>query len=74
MKREEKLNLITIYKLMNNLKKTDRKDQILRIKGKAGYLRKQKKKIAKRNLLEHKKNYCFLWRSIDTWNGLKKGL
>ena len=59
MKREEKLNLITIYKLMNNLKKTDRKDQILRIKGKAGYLRKQKKKLQKGICLNTKKITAF---------------
>ena len=52
--RRERGDLITIYKLMNNLEETDRKDLILRRKGEARNLRGQEK-IAKRNLLERYK-------------------
>ena len=36
--RRERGDLITIYRLMNNQEKTDRKDLILRIKGEVGNL------------------------------------
>ena len=51
--RKERGDLITIYKLMNNLEETDRKNLILRT-GEAKNLRGQEK-IAKRNLLRYKK-------------------
>ena len=37
--RRKKGDLITMYKLMNNLEETNRKDLILRRKGEASYLR-----------------------------------
>ena len=40
----ERGDLITIYKLMNNLEKTDRKDLILRRNGEARNLRTQEKR------------------------------
>ena len=49
--RREIGDLITIYKLINNLEETDRKDLILRRKGEARNLRGQEK-IDKRNLLK----------------------
>ena len=49
---------MTIYKLMNNLQETDRKDLILRRKVEARYLRTQEK-IAKRNLFERYKKLFF---------------
>ena len=42
--RRKRGDLITIYKLMNNLEKTDRKDLMLRRKGEARNLRGHKKK------------------------------
>ena len=45
--RREKDDLITIYKLMNNHEETDRKDLILRRKGKARNLREHKKELKK---------------------------
>ena len=51
----ERGELITIYKLMNNLEETDRKYLILRRKG---YLRREEK-VAKRNLLERHKKVKF---------------
>ena len=44
---EERKDVITIYKLMNNLEETDRKALILRRKGDAGNLREHKKKLIK---------------------------
>ena len=45
--RRERDDLITIYKLMNNLELTDRKDLILRRKGEAKNLSRHKKKLQK---------------------------
>ena len=45
--RKESDDLITIYKLMNNLEETDRKDLILIRKGEAKNLRKHKKILHK---------------------------
>ena len=45
--RRERDDLITIYKLMNNLELTDRKDLILRRKGEAKNLSGHKKKLQK---------------------------
>ena len=42
-KRRERGDLITIYKLMNNLEEADRKDIVLRRKGEARNLRGHKK-------------------------------
>ena len=70
--RREKGDLITIYKLMNNLEETDRKDLILRKKGEAKNLRGHKKMLHKGICLKDTKEYSFTQRSIDTWNGLKE--
>ena len=61
--RKEKGDLITIYKLMNNFEETDRKDQILRRKGKAGHMRGHKKKNAEKNLLQQ---YKKIHKKVDT--------
>ena len=53
--RRERGDLITIYKLMNNLEDTDRKDQILRRKGEAKNLRGHKKILHKGVCLRYKK-------------------
>ena len=65
-------DLITIYRLMNNLEETDRKDLILRTKGESRNLRGHKKILQKGICLKYTKKYSFLQRSIDTWNGLKE--
>ena len=44
---KERRDLITIYKLMNNLEETDREDLIMVWKGKASYLRGHKKSMQK---------------------------
>ena len=54
--RKERRDIITIYKLTNNLEETDRKDLILRRKGEARNLRTQE---IKRNLLERYKKVQF---------------
>ena len=46
--RRENGDLITIYKLMNNLEEIDRKDLILRRKGETRNLREKKKKKKKK--------------------------
>ena len=46
--RKEREDFITIYKLMNNLRETDRKDLILRRKREAKNLRGHKKKNCKK--------------------------
>ena len=69
--RRERGDLITLYKLMNNLEETDRKVLILRKKGEAKNLRGHKKKLQKKICLNDTQKYSFLQRSIDTWDGLK---
>ena len=43
--RRERGDLITIYKLINNLEETDRKNLIMKRKEEARYLRGHKKKL-----------------------------
>ena len=69
---KERGDLITIYELMNNLEKTDRKDLILRRKVEARNLRGHKKILQKGKCLNDTKKYSFPQRSIDIWNGLKE--
>ena len=64
--RRERGDLITIYKLINNLKETDRKDLILRTKVEAKNLRGHKKILCKGICLKDTKKYSFPQRSIDT--------
>ena len=66
--KKSKMKLIKIYKLMNNLEETDRKDEIMKKIIKARYLR-HTRKIAKRNLFDTKK---YIFPKADTWNGLKE--
>ena len=70
--RGERGDLITIYKLMNNLEETDRKDLILRRKGETRKLNGHKKNCKKGICLNDTKKYSFPQRYIDTWNGLKE--
>ena len=65
--RRERGDLITIYKLMNNLEETDRKNLILTRKGGATNLRGHKKKLQKGICLNNTKKYSFPQRSIDNW-------
>ena len=58
--RKERGDLITIYKLMNNLEETDIKDIICIEKKRRGQkFEGTQKKIAKRNLLERYKKFQF---------------
>ena len=52
-------DLITIYKLMNNLEETDRKDLTLRQKGEAEYLRRHKQRMKKGVFLNDIKSTAF---------------
>ena len=62
-----KYDLITIYKLMNNLEKTDRKHLIvLRRKGMLEIWEDPRKNCKKEFVWMIQKN-CFPQRSIDTW-------
>ena len=70
--KRERGDWITIYKLMNNLEKTDRKELILRRKGEGRNLRGHTKKLLKGICLNDTKKYSFPQRSIDTWNGLRE--
>ena len=72
IERRERSDLIIIYKLMNNLEETDKKNFILRRKGEAKNLRGHKKKLRKGICLNDIKEYSFSPRSIDTWIGLKE--
>ena len=70
--KKERVDLITIYRLMNNLEETDKKDLILRRKGEARNFREHKKKLQKGICFNDTKKYSFSQRSIDTWNGQKE--
>ena len=54
-KRRERGDLITIYKLKNNLEETDRKDEIIKRKGEVRYFMRQEKKLQKGICLNDKK-------------------
>ena len=56
---------------MNNEKETDRKDLLMKRKGKTRCLRRHKKN-AKRNLLKRYKKVQLSQRNIYTWSGLKR--
>ena len=68
--RRERGDLITIYKLTNNLEEIDTKDLLLKGEREAGYLRGHMKKLRKGRCLNNTKKYSFPHRNIDTWNGL----
>ena len=68
LKERERGDLITIYKLMNSLEETDRKDLILRRKREVRYLIEHKKKLQKVICLNDTKKYSFPQSIIDTWN------
>ena len=70
--RRERGDLITIYKLMNNLEEIDRKDLFLMAEKETGYFRGHKKKLIKRRCLKNTKKYSFPQRTIDIWNGLSE--
>ena len=70
-RKKRKGDLITIYKLMNNLVETDRKDQILRKKEEARNLKEKLQKGVSLNDTE-KNNTVFHKKSIDTCKRLKK--
>ena len=70
--RRERGDLITVYKLMNNLEEIDRKDLLLTREREARYLRGHKKKLAKGRCLKNTKKYSFPQRTIDIWNGLSE--
>ena len=66
----ERGDLITIYKLINNLEETDRKDLILRRKGEAKKLRGHKKILHKGICLKDTKKYRYLeWTEGRSDNG-----
>ena len=67
--RRERGDLITIYKLMNNLEETYRKDLILRRKGEVSNLKGLKKKLQKGICLNDTKKYRYLeWKVIMAKN------
>ena len=57
--RRERCDLITMYKLINNLEKTDRKGLILRRQEEDGYLKGHKKKLVKEICLDDTEKYSF---------------
>ena len=70
--RRERGDLITIYKLVNDLEKIDRRDLLLEGHREAGCLRGHGKKLRKGICLKNIKKFSFPHRNIDTWNGLIK--
>ncbi len=70
--RKERRDLVTIYKLMNELEKVDREDLLLTTERETRHLRGHRKKLRKGRYLNNKKEYGFPHRSVDVWYGLKE--
>ncbi len=70
--RREREDLITVYKLINELEKVDREDLLLTKGEGTRHLRGHSRKLRKGRCLNNTKKYSFPHRSVDVWNGLKE--
>ena len=70
--RWERGDVITIYKIINNLEEIYWTKSDNEKKRTCNIFERIQKRIAKRILLEQHKKYSFPLRSIDTWHGLEK--
>ncbi len=70
--RRERGDLITVYKLINELEKVDREGLLLITESETRHLRGHSKKLRKGSCLHNTKKYSFCHRSEDVWNKLKK--
>ena len=70
--RRERGDLITIYKLVNDIEKIDREDLLLKGQRETGNLRGHGSKLRKGICLKNTKKFSFPHRNIDTWNGLNE--
>ena len=65
-------DLITMFKLVNNMEKVDRNDLAPQMEGGGRQTRGHGRKIRKGRCVSDIKKYSFPYRTIDIWNGLKK--
>ena len=65
-------DLITMFKLVNNMEKVDRNDLAPQMEGGGRQTRGHGRKIRKGRCVSDIKKYSFPNRTIDVWNGLKK--
>ncbi len=72
LQEQRERDLITIYKLMNDLEKFDREDLLLTTGRETRHLRGHSKKLRRGRCLNNTKKHSFPHRSVDIWNGLKK--
>ena len=70
--RRERGDLITMFKLVNNMEKVDRDDLVPQMEEGERRTRGHGKKIKKGRCLSDIKKYSFPYRTIDKWNDLKE--
>ena len=70
--RRERGDLITMFKLVNNMEKIDRDDLVMKVEEEERRTRGHKKKLKKSQCLGDIKKYSFPHRTVDIWNNLKE--
>ncbi|XP_063874161.1 uncharacterized protein LOC135107755 [Scylla paramamosain] len=69
--RRESRDLITMYKLVNNIERIDKNDLVPQMEGERQMMG-HGKKIKMSGCLSNIKKYSFLYRTIEVWNDLKE--
>ena len=69
--RRERGDLITLYKIINGIKKID-KEELVVVKQEGRQTRGHSKKIRKSQCVGDIRKYSFPHRIVDTWNGLNE--
>ena len=70
--RRERGDLITMYKIVNQIEKIDKQDLVLLKEVDNRRTRGHSKRIRKSQCLRDIKKYSFPHRTVDIWNGLKE--
>ena len=70
--RRERGDLITMFKLVNNMEKMDREDLVVKVEAQERRTRGHMKKLRKSQCLGDVKKYSFPHRTVEIWNNLKE--
>ena len=70
--RRKRGDLITMFKLVNNMEKLDREDLVVKVEEHERRTRGHMKKLKKSQCLGDIKKYSFPHRTVETWNNLKE--
>ena len=70
--RRERGDLITMFKLVNNMEKVDREDLVVKVEEQERRTRGHTKKLKKTQCFGDIKKYSFPHRTVETWNKLKE--